>query len=144
METCPKIALHNSDNTRNALHYQEAFKLDMNHYQKVLKAKWERGILNEPTNLHKEFDKKELSEGDFIEGNASRGGFHRTIYGFVKTCTANGLKYIEAWEAHFSDTKLGREYTFFPQRYYLKNMSSFRIVYKKYQPYEEVSHRLID
>ncbi|MDP2692739.1 MAG: hypothetical protein Q8O88_03825 [bacterium] len=133
METCPKIPLNNSDNTRYALHYGEAFKLDMNHYKKVLKAKWERGILNEPTNLHIDFDKKDLSVGDFIEGHASRCGFNRTVYGFVKTCTANGFQYIEAWEARFSDTKRGREYTFFPQRYYLKNMNSFRIVYKKYQ-----------
>ena len=138
METCQKIALHNSNKTGYGLHYPEAFKLDMSHYQKVLKAKWELGILNEPNCLHKEFDKKELRDGDFIEGHASSCGFNRTVYGFVKTLTEGshaheGLKYIEAWESHFSDTKRGREYTFFPQRYYLKNMSSFRIVYKKHQ-----------
>ena len=138
-----KIPLSNTDNTRCGLEYPEAFKLDMNHYQKVLQAKWERGILNEPTNINRDFNIKELSEGDFIEGNAKRNGCHRTIYGFVKTCTENGLQYITAWETHFRDTKRGREYSFFPQRYYLKNMSSLKIVYKKYQTYEEVNYRLI-
>lgn len=74
-----KICLEKySDERRGYINYGEAYKIDFDHYKKVLDAKWNKSCLNLPANVrfeerNKEVSKDEIQEGDFISCCCKKG-----------------------------------------------------------------------
>lgn len=61
------------------------YKIDLEHYTKVLQAKFDRGILNFETNLHVPIPKHLVKLGDFIKIYVRKShGAGTYYYGFVQ------------------------------------------------------------
>jgi len=106
--------------------YNESFKLHYDHYQKVLKAKMEKGLIS-PTRSPEEREElripeREMKEGDFVYlsglTNMARH-YGKPVYGWVLK-DENGKLYVQSHKLVYYQTKRGNDYSFIPEKYYLK------------------------